>query len=87
MFPLPEVSAELQKFVLVELYTDKLDEASPRNTALREQLTGSITNPIYVVLTPGGEVVKTLQPVELSADEMITFLKAARAQAARSARQ
>lgn len=58
MFPRPAVSRELAKFIPVELYTDRPRKEDELNTALREKLTKSVTNPVYVVMGPDERVLK-----------------------------
>lgn len=74
VFPQTAVRERLDRYVLVELYTDRDRESDRKNLKLRDELTKSATNPVYVVLRPDGSVVKTLQPVALSAEEFLNFL-------------
>ncbi len=59
MLPRPAVSRELAKFVTAELFTDRPHlESDKFNQKLKEKLTGSVTNPVYVVLSPDERVLK-----------------------------
>jgi thiol:disulfide interchange protein DsbD len=57
VFPDPRVDALMRQAVPVWLVTDREDEASRKNAELRERLTKSVTNPVYVIQRPTGEVV------------------------------
>ncbi len=81
VFPRPEVRAELDKFVRIELYTDRERPDDRANAALREKLTQSATNPVYVVMTADEKVVKVFQGMEISNGEFLEFLKQAQADA------
>lgn len=61
MFPRPEIKSELMKFVTVELWTDAGTPEENANADLRIKLTKSITNPVYLILKPSGEIVKVFQ--------------------------
>jgi len=66
VFPLPEVVSILKRFVTVQLYTDfvpidsitadQREELAVRNQERILELAHESTNPNYVVLSPGGEV-------------------------------
>ena len=66
VFPRREVVKLLREFVTVQLYTDcepiesitneQREERAQRNQNLELEL-GESTNPFYVVLSPGGEVI------------------------------
>jgi thiol:disulfide interchange protein len=60
VFPDPEVSALMDKAVNVWLVTDREDETSRKNSELRERLTQSVTNPVYVIQHPDGKVLAVL---------------------------
>jgi thiol:disulfide interchange protein len=55
MFPQPPVKSELNKYVTVELYTDRETAGDKANQALQQKLTGVVTLPEYVRLTPEGQ--------------------------------
>jgi thiol:disulfide interchange protein len=62
VFPMPAVREELQKFVLVQMYTDSVpssdlstgdaDTQARRNSTWQTQTFGEASNPLYVVLKP-----------------------------------
>jgi len=76
MFPRQDVKTLMSNYVLVQLYTDRKDEASKRN---RELLIGrfkTFTLPYYALITPDDKVIATMgvdsRPVP---EEFIGFLK------------
>jgi len=85
VFPRPEVRAELDKFVRIELYTDREREDDRAHAKLREKLTSSATNPVYVVMTPDEQVISVFQGMEISDGEFLEFLKKAQEQASTQA--
>ncbi len=70
VFPLPEVVTLLKKFVTVQLYTDVVPigsidneqrlELAYKNQDLLKDLTQDQSNPFYVVVTPDGQVLDSL---------------------------
>ncbi len=55
IFQRPVVFGELEQFVEARLHTDGFGDHRPitrRNQALREDLTGAVSTPIYVVIDP-----------------------------------
>lgn len=57
VFPSEEVSPLLEEFVAIELYTDNGTELNNKQAKLREELTNSVSNPVYVVMTPEAEII------------------------------
>jgi len=58
VFPVPEIQAEFEKFVLVKLYTDRPDNPNDqRYQKMKIDLTKSVANPVYAILTPDEELV------------------------------
>jgi thiol:disulfide interchange protein len=59
IFPEPEVQALLEKFVLVQLYTDGQGPEHEQNRTLQQSKFGTVALPFYaVVSSDGGEVVR-----------------------------
>jgi thiol:disulfide interchange protein DsbD len=66
IMPRPEVIAEMQRFVTVQLYTDFVpissltqddrEDLALENLAHEQDLTGQTTSPLYAVLDPDGKV-------------------------------
>ena len=76
MFPRQDVKELMSNYVLVQLYTDRKDEASKRN---REILIGRFKTfalPYYALITPDDKVMATMGVGSRSApEEFIGFLK------------
>jgi thiol:disulfide interchange protein DsbD len=75
MFPRPEISAELKKFVLVELYTDGADETSEQNQELQNSRFGTIAIPYYVLMDSDERVIATFPRLTKNASEFLSFLR------------
>lgn len=84
-FPRPEYRAELDKFVLAELYTDRENAEDEANAKLREDLTKSATNPVYVIMTPDGSVISIYQGMAVTDADFIKWMKDGFARASGSA--
>lgn len=79
VFPADRVKKELEQFTLAELFTDRDNPEDRKNAALREKLTGSASNPIYVVMDPTTEkVLQVYQGAAPNHDEFINFLQKSR---------
>lgn len=52
-----DVRGELSDMVIAELYTDGKTADNEENQKLQQKLTGSVTLPIYVVLSPDGRLI------------------------------
>ncbi len=74
MFTRKDVKNELNNFVLVELYTDKQSKEDEDNQALQQKLTGTVTLPVYVSVTPEGKVIKTFGSSTRDPQEFVKFL-------------
>ena len=62
VFPNPKVKPELEKYVVAELYTDRLTSKGDKiNRDLQLKLTGSEALPLYVVVSPEGKVVRKFE--------------------------
>jgi thiol:disulfide interchange protein DsbD len=75
MFTRPEVASALEKFVLVELYTDGTDEASLLNQQLQETKFATIAIPYYAILTPDEKVLASFAGLTRDAEEFLQFLR------------
>jgi thiol:disulfide interchange protein len=60
IFTDPEVSAELKKFSLAKLYTDRPTDADRANFNLQKEITGEISLPIYVIMDPATKKAKKI---------------------------
>jgi thiol:disulfide interchange protein/peroxiredoxin len=74
---LPQISALLGNFVLVELYTDGTDAASEANAKLEADKFKTISQPFYVILRPDETVVATFDHLTHDPAEFRAFLEKA----------
>jgi thiol:disulfide interchange protein/peroxiredoxin len=72
---LPEISALLGKFVLLELYTDGTDAASEANAKLEAEKFKSVAQPLYVILQPDETVIATFDHLTHDPAEFRAFLE------------
>lgn len=77
MFPRPEVAAELERFVLVELYTDGTDAASEANQRRQQELFQTVAIPYYAIFSPDGRVIATFAGLTRNPEEFVAFLRKA----------
>jgi len=73
-FKKPEIIDLLANSVNVRLYTDRLEEPYLSNKKYQEEKFGSIELPLYVILTPDGEVVAT-ETFTRDYPKFLTFVK------------
>jgi thiol:disulfide interchange protein DsbD len=75
MFTRPEIAAQLQNFVLLELYTDGTDAASEANQKLLESRFNIIAIPYYALVRPDDTVIATFPGLTREASDFEAFLK------------
>lgn len=75
MFPQPAVTAELEKFVRVKLFTDGEGEPYEGFQRMQEERYGTIALPLYVILNPDESPVAKFEGLTRNPDEFINFLK------------
>ncbi len=80
LFVLPEVRAEMEKFVLVSLYTDGEGEVYERQQQLQQDMFQTVALPFYAVLDGNGKPVATFPGLTRDSKEFIEFLKKSRTQ-------
>jgi thiol:disulfide interchange protein len=80
MFPRPEIAAAVDGMVVVELYTDGVDEASQKNQQLQLDRFGTVAIPYYAVLRPDETVVAEFAGSTPDATAFLAFLTAGRPQ-------
>ncbi len=85
MLPRPEIAAALERFVLVELFTDRTDAISEANEKLEETKFGTVAEPYYAIVRPDGSVVATFEGRTTDAPEFLAFLSQGTAPATQSA--
>jgi len=74
MLPRLEIAAALERFVLVELYTDRTDAVSEANEKLEETKFGTVAEPYYAIVRPDGSTVATFEGRTTNAQEFLAFL-------------
>jgi len=77
MFVRPEVKGEMEKFVLVSLYTDGEGETYERQQQFEQEKFGTVALPYYAVFDTDGRVVAAFPGLTRNADEFVDFLRKA----------
>jgi thiol:disulfide interchange protein len=75
MFPLPNVKAEMDKFILVRLYTDDGSESNEKYQRFEQETFGTVALPYYAIFDADGKPTATFPGLTRSSDEFIGFLK------------
>jgi len=75
MFPRPDVSRELARYVRLRLYTDGQGEMYRRYQQLEQTMFGTVALPFYAVLKPDGAPVVTFGGLTRDPAEYINFLR------------
>jgi thiol:disulfide interchange protein len=76
VLPRPDVTKELASFIPVELYTDRPTPDDNANQGYQQKLTGAVTLPLYVVVTPDGRLLKKFdQGYTRNPAEFVAFLQ------------
>jgi hypothetical protein len=79
VFPLPEVSAELQQFVEARLNMDLPHMPfAAQNEALQRRFAGTKALPVYVAIDPHTEEPLARMAGALGAEQLLAFLRQAR---------
>lgn len=77
VFTRPEVQTELHNFILAELYTDRGTPADEANGNLEDKLVNNIALPYYVIVSPDGKILKTIDGLR-TASVFVQFLQQGR---------
>ena len=77
MFVLPEVRAEMEKFVLVSLYTDGEGEVYERQQQFQQDTFQTVALPFYAVFDSEGKPIAAFPGLTRDKNEFIDFLKKA----------
>jgi thiol:disulfide interchange protein DsbD len=77
MFTLPEVRAEMEKFLLVSLYTDGEGEVYERQQQFQQDTFQTVALPFYAVLDGDGKPLATFPGLTRDPEEFMDFLRAA----------
>jgi thiol:disulfide interchange protein len=75
MFPRPEVSREIEKFVRVRLYTDGAGDLFQRQQQMQQEKFGTVALPLYAIVRSDGSVVATFAGLTRNSNEFVAFLK------------
>jgi thiol:disulfide interchange protein DsbD len=75
IFPLPEVEALFEQFVLVRLYTDGGEPEHERNQAFEQERFGTIALPYYAIISPEDITLATFPGLTRDKQEFIDFLR------------
>ena len=75
MFTVPEVRAEMEKFVLVSLYTDGEGEIYERQQQMEQQMFGTVALPFYAIVDMDGKIIATFPGLTRNSVEFVDFLK------------
>jgi len=77
MFTIPEVSEQLERFVLARLFTDGEGEVYEDQMDYQKEKFGTIALPLYAVLDGEGETIATFLGLTRDREEFLEFLKGA----------
>ena len=77
MFVRPDVKAEMEKFVLVSLYTDGEGEVYERQQQFQQDTFQTVALPFYAVFDSAGKPTATFPGLTRDAAEFVDFLKKA----------
>jgi len=75
MFTRPEIKGEMEKFVLVSLYTDGDGEVYERQQQMEQDIFGTVALPFYAIMDAGGKPVAAFPGLTRNPTEFIDFLK------------
>ena len=78
MFVLPEVRVEMEKFVLVSLYTDGDGEVYERQQQFQQDTFQTVALPFYAVFDADGKPIATFPGLSRDKNEFLDFLKKAK---------
>lgn len=78
MFPDPAVKAEMEKYVLVSLYTDGEGEVYYRQQQFQEQTFKTVALPFYAIFDANGNPVSTFPGLTRDPAEFVDFLRQSR---------
>jgi thiol:disulfide interchange protein len=75
MFPLPNVKNEMDKFVLVSLYTDGDGEVYEKQQQFQEQTFQTVALPFYAIFDADGKPLTTFPGLTRNSQEFVDFLQ------------
>jgi thiol:disulfide interchange protein DsbD len=74
IFPLPDTKREMDKFVLVRLYTDGEGDVYERQQLMEQETFGTVALPFYAVTDVDGKPIATFPGLTRSSAEFVDFL-------------
>jgi thiol:disulfide interchange protein DsbD len=74
IFPLPDTKREMDKFVLVRLYTDGEGDVYERQQLMEQETFGTVALPFYAVMDVDGKPIATFPGLTRSSTEFVDFL-------------
>jgi hypothetical protein len=77
MFPLPNVKNEMDKFVLVSLYTDGDGEVYEKQQQFQEATFQTVALPFYAIFDADGKPIAAFPGLTRSQQEFVDFLQGA----------
>jgi thiol:disulfide interchange protein DsbD len=77
IFPKKEVETEMNRFVLVKLFTDGDGEIYERQQQYQEKNYQTVALPFYAIVEPDGRTVSTFPGLTRNTDEFVDFLRKA----------
>jgi thiol:disulfide interchange protein DsbD len=77
MFPRPEIRDAMNRFVLLELYTDGTDAASEQNQKYQEDKFANAAIPFYAIVDADEKVVASFPGLTKNPAEYLAFLDSA----------
>ena len=75
MFPIPVVRNEMDKFILVSLYTDGEGEIYDKQQQYQEKTFQTVALPFYAILDSEGKPLATFPGLTRNSQEFIDFLR------------
>ncbi len=75
VFTKKEVESELEKFVLVRLYTDGEGEIYEKQQQMEQDMFGTVALPFYAVINGDGKTISTFPGLTRNVPEFVDFLK------------
>ena len=75
MFPDPLIRRELEKFVAVELYTDRETPADERNSTLQADKFQTVALPLYAIVDASGNILAKFPGLTRDKNEFLSFMQ------------
>lgn len=75
MFPREDITDALKGYIKVELFTDRELDSDRANQALQQKLAGTVTLPLYLILSPDGRVLRKFESSTRDSSQFLAFLK------------